>query len=258
MDTSQSRIVAQYELFRALVRLFPDPLVELRDLAGRLTNTSNWAADVRSSVRDKKPPRSRSRAARVREAKIRVRALVSEKRQAVDLAESIESARSASVLNNALNDWAERRHLHALLDLAPHIARYWAKRPNEAKRLFFPTVRLVLPSPRIDEHLELHHPAQPVLADSDYESETDFLERARRHYQARAEARLIQPHHHRRKLRQHAEWYMRNKIQEWSAERIATELTTEQGTPDVSTITKGIQRFAELLHPPSSASAIVN
>ena len=72
--------------------------------------------------------------------------------------------------------------------------RYWAKRPGQAERLFFPVVRPLRRSPRTNEYLEADDPAQPLLADPDYESENDFLDRAREHYRARAEALTVTPH----------------------------------------------------------------
>jgi hypothetical protein len=245
---SQSQFVAQYELLRALVRLFPEPLIDLRDRVGRGTHSSDLVAIIEDGA-DAKTPRSPSRA-RVLEAKERLRALSPEKRHALDLAESLEHPQPSAPLGDALSAWANRWHLHALLDLAPGIYRYWVKRPAAANRFHFPTLRPILPSPRINQQVEPHDTSQPVLADPDYESENEFVERARHHYQVRAKTLTITPHHRRRKLRQHAEWYVRGHVQGWTDSQIADAVTTERNAPDVSTITKAIHAFSVLLSAP--------
>lgn len=68
----------------------------------------------------------------MREAKNRLEALPPDKEHALDLAELLESIQSVKNLGVALNAWVERWHLHALVDFAPDILRYWAKRPAEA------------------------------------------------------------------------------------------------------------------------------
>jgi hypothetical protein len=233
-----------------LVRIFPDPLIDLRDCVGRRTQASGLTPSVVSILEDTQTPRSPSRAASVMAAKERLRALTPEQSQALDVAESLERAQTDSGLDEALSNWADRWHLHALLDLAPHIVRYWAHRSAAARQFIFPVVGPILPSPRINHQVDLDDFTQPILADPDFESEREFVLRAKQHYQAREKELTVTPHHRRRTLREHAEWYVRGHVQERTHAQIAEAMVTETKAPDVSTITKGIQQFSELLSAP--------
>lgn len=144
-----------------------------------------------------------------------------------------------------LEDWAARWNLLALRDLVPHLVSYWARRPGAAARLYFPRLRPLPPAPRPDAALDPDDPGQPLLAAPERaETQEAFLERAKEHYQRRAES-VSQP----RQLSRHAEWFVRSKVQGWTAARIAEAATTARNAPDVSTIRKGVAEFARLLAP---------
>lgn len=138
--------------------------------------------------------------------------------------------------------WAARWHLLALRDLAPHLMSYWGRRPAAAARFQFPKIRPIPPPPRLDSAIDLHDFAQPLLAVPEQESLADFVARAKAHYRRRAEG-IRQP----RQLRRHAEWFVRARVQGWTADQIAEAATTATDAPDVSTIRKGVAEFARLL-----------
>jgi hypothetical protein len=83
-----------------------------------------------------------------------------------------------------------------------------------------------------------------IELDADRDSRDAFLARAEALYEEHARRLSLRPHHRRRQLRRHAEWYVRAHVQGWTAERIADDATTADDAPDVSTIRKGIVEFA--------------
>lgn len=224
MDRQEAtRRAAQHALLDALRQFYPQPLVELRNGLPSMNG--------RPAATDEPPPaRSRARAARIREARQRVEALT-------------QTVEDLPIIAVDVDAWAERWQLHALRDLAPHLMAYWARRPVAGRRFWFPTVRPLPPTPRLNTELELHDPAQPLLAAPELdESQADFVARAKAHYRRRAEGVRLP-----RQLRRHAEWYVRAHVQGWTADRIFGEILAKTDKGDVSTVRKGIAEFARLL-----------
>jgi hypothetical protein len=274
--SARSQSVAEYELLWALQRIFPAPLVDLRNLAARFASP----APARDNVarEDAAPRRSPERLAQIEAVKQRLGALSAADKRALDLAElKVHASRQLDGREraDALNAWANRWHLHALLGLAPAIIEYWIKRPKDADRFWFPTIRPSLPQlsmPSAADPVDLAALAalaeahsdgsdspeceplndlasRPLLAHPDFETKDEFLERAVEHYQARFETLRVLPTHRRRKLRRHAEWYVRHHIEGLPVERVAETAQTARTTPEETTITKGIREFADVLNP---------
>ena len=81
-----------------------------------------------------------------------------------------------------------------------------------------------------------------VEIDADRDTKAAFLARAEAFYEQQVKALSVVPHHRRRELRQHAEWYVRKHVQGWTFNQIADDVVT--GT---DMIRKGITTFARLL-----------
>jgi len=133
--------------------------------------------------------------------------------------------------------WADRWHLHALRDLAPYLRRHWQNRPAAGAR--FESIPRVVRERRITLRIT-------AKLDPDRETKDSFLApiiaQAEAFYDKHAKALPVAPHHRRRQLQQHAEWYVRKHVQGWTFNRIADDVVT--GT---DTIRKGIATFARLL-----------
>jgi len=108
------RRAAQHALLSALRQFCLQPLVELRD---GLPPVSTAPA-----ANDKRPlRRSRARAARIREARKRVQAL------------AWQPVENPGIVAMDVDAWAERWHLHALRDLAPHLIAYLGALPSTTR-----------------------------------------------------------------------------------------------------------------------------
>ena len=224
MDRQEAnRRSAQYALFNALRRVYPVPLVELRD---------GLPPSIPAAQEAFRPARSADRISRIRAAQRRVKALP----PTTVLADQSTTARD-------LDSWAASWKLQGLRDLAPHLIAYWSRRPAAAKIFHFPKVRPLAPTPKADPSLEWHDPAQPLLAMPEHgESRAEFIARANVHFSKRKKG-VRQP----RELALHAKWFVRFHVQGWSVNQVAESETTAKKAPDVSTIRKAIREFVKLL-----------
>lgn len=238
MDRQEaSRRAAQHALLAALRQVYPDPLLELRDRPAE-------PVPVSAPPTDEQPARSRERQEAIDRAIRRVQ----------ELAPGPDTPSDSGFDFDA---WADRWHLHALRDLAPYLRRHWQKRPAAGAR--FEVIPRVIPQRRITLRITR-------TLDPDRETKKAFLAsiiaEGEGFYDEQMKALPERPHHRRRELRQHAEWYVRKHVQGWTYDKIGDDAAKEgrrrrrqwksdleqNGDVDAAdTIRKGIATFARLL-----------
>lgn len=221
MDRQEaSRRAAQHALLAALRQVYPDPLVELRDRPAEPVSVS-------SQPPDEQPARSKDRQQAIRRARRRVQALP-------PIADEPDVAFD-------FDAWADRWHLYALRDVAPYLRRYWQKQPAAGARF--------APVPRVVSTRRIALRITTVL-DPDRDTKAAFLApilaRAEEFYDKQVKALSVVPHHRRRQLRQHAEWYLLRHVQSWTFNQIAAATFGKDGG-NTDTVRKGIAAFARLL-----------
>lgn len=214
-----SRRAAQYALLTALRRVYPAPLVELRD--GLLAAP----AAVQTTETTRPPARSKARQAAIRDARRRIQVLAA-------------TANDPPVMIVDFNGWADRWRLHALLDLAPYLRAYWRKRPAAGARFEF-ALRIVPMRPQV-----------PIEFDADRDSEEDAVALVKALYAEHARTLPEIPAHRRHQLEQFATWYVQKHVQGWTLARIASETpTAKDAAPTARTIRYGLAEFTRLLAP---------
>jgi hypothetical protein len=204
---SGSRSLAQSEVLRALRRVFPDPLIELRQIARPLGAGPQFDAQLAAWT-----------------AKWHLDAL----RDVAALHVYYWAATPAAADQFRLLKPPSIPPVAILRDRPPTLIDVEWSPPVVWEPL---------------EQLDPSKPRDPLVPHPDYEFEADFLERAKAAYQERPKSETT-PAHRRPALARHAEWFVLHDVAGKTTAAIAADakLFGRKGG-EISTITKGINQI---------------
>jgi hypothetical protein len=210
---SASRSLGQAEVLRELRRVFPDPLIELAQIARTLTADPPldvWAAKWH-----------------------------------------LKELREVAALHAYY--WAGTPAAANVLDLLtpPSALPVVLLRPRPGPVIAGEDSPPVEWSPPVIwqplEQLDPENPLHPPVAHPDHESRDAFIARATDHYDKRAALLGTTPAHRRPALARHAEWFVLHVVAGRTIATIAADAFGPDGG-NISTVTKGILQIRNLLH----------